>query len=82
MAQHFYFSLFYAWYTQVWVFAELCDSASLRMVDELIDIFKKVTRTRKQLLVAIISAAGVRETAYAEDFLDAIVDLKDLFAGE
>lgn len=44
-----------------------------------IDVFKKVTRTSKQIFLAIISANGLKNTMYAEEMVDGIVTLDDLF---
>lgn len=42
-------------------------------------IFKSVTRTNKQLFLVIISASGIKRNIYAEDMIDAVVTLEDLF---
>lgn len=47
-----------------------------------INTFIAVTRTKKQIHVAIISAAGIKETSYAEDFLDGAATLNELFQEE
>lgn len=43
------------------------------------DVFKKNTRTNKQLFFAMISAAGINKSIYSEELIDAIVKLDDLY---
>jgi len=43
-----------------------------------IDIFRKVTRTKKQIFLALISANGLKENIYSER-VDAVVTLDSLF---
>lgn len=43
------------------------------------DIFKKITRTKKQIFLAMISANGVKKTIYSEEMVDGVVTLDDLF---
>lgn len=43
------------------------------------EIFKKITRTNKQIFTAIISANGLAETLYSEEFINKTVILEDLF---
>jgi hypothetical protein len=47
-----------------------------------IDIFKKVTRTNKQIFLAMISAHGLKKTIYTENIIDGVVTLNDLFTDE
>jgi uncharacterized protein len=42
-------------------------------------IFKERTRTQKQLLLALISANGVKNNSYADELLSGIVTAEDLF---
>jgi|SRR3989338_158412 len=42
-------------------------------------VFKEVTRTRKQLFLAFISANGIKNNYYAEDISSGVVTLDDLF---
>lgn len=44
-----------------------------------LDVFKKVTRTHKQLFFAMISATGIKKSIYSEELVDGIVTLDDLF---
>ncbi len=53
--------------------------AYLDVLKQKMDVFKKQTRTKKQLFVAIISAAGLKNNYYAEDICSALVTLDDLF---
>ncbi len=43
-----------------------------------IDIFKKQTRTLKQVTVALIASQGIQDTIYARNVLSGAVTLKDL----
>ena len=46
-----------------------------------VEIFKKITRTDKQIFLAMISANGLAETMYSEELVQGVVTLDDLFAG-
>jgi uncharacterized protein len=43
------------------------------------EVFQKRTRTKKQLFIALVSAAGLKNNYYAEDLLSGVVTLDDLF---
>lgn len=47
-----------------------------------IDVFKKVTRTKKQLFLALISASGVKQSSYSRELLSGVVTSADLFEKE
>ena len=42
-------------------------------------VFKEKTRTKKQILLALIAVNGVKNNAYVDDLLSGIVTLEDLF---
>ncbi len=44
-----------------------------------IRVFKEVTGTTKDIFLVMISANGVKKTAYAQELLSAVVTLEDLF---
>lgn len=44
-----------------------------------VDIFKKITRTSKQIFMAMISANGLKATMYSEELISNVVMLDDLF---
>lgn len=44
-----------------------------------ISIFKEMTRTKKQIFIAMISANGIKDTMYSEEMIQGIVTLDDLF---
>lgn len=44
-----------------------------------IETFKRVTRTHKQIFLAIISSNGLKKTIYSEEMVSSIVTLDDLF---
>ncbi len=43
------------------------------------NVFVNVTRTKKQIFFAIISASGIKENKYSEELLSSVVTLDDLF---
>jgi len=45
-----------------------------------IEVFQKVTRTHKQLFFSMISANGLKPTAYSKNLVQGIVTLSDLFS--
>lgn len=51
-----------------------------KQLEDKIKIFQKVTRIKKQIFLAIISANGMKETLYSE-MVDSLVTLDDLFMG-
>ena len=44
-----------------------------------VEVFKKITRTNKQIFIVFISANGVKKNKYSEELLSGIVTLEDLF---
>ena len=44
-----------------------------------IEVFKKITKTSKQIFVAMISANGLKPTVYSEELVTDCVTLEDLF---
>ncbi len=42
-------------------------------------VFESVTKTNKQIFMTMISANGIRESIYSEDFIVGVVTLDDLF---
>jgi hypothetical protein len=44
-----------------------------------VDIFKKITRTSKQIFITMISANGIKPTMYSEEIVSNVVTLEDLF---
>jgi hypothetical protein len=59
----------------------LIDKACARSLLEKESIFAKITGTKKQLFLAMVSAHGVADNLYAQDLLDGVVELDDLFTG-
>jgi len=43
------------------------------------DVFKKQTRTKKQLFIVMITTMGLKNNFYAEELLSGVVTLEDLF---
>jgi hypothetical protein len=44
-----------------------------------IDTFKEQTKTKKQVFLAMISAAGIQENIWSRELINHIVKLEDLF---
>lgn len=44
-----------------------------------IAIYKKYTKTDKQIFLSLIAAGGVKDSAYADEIIDKLVTLKNLF---
>lgn len=44
-----------------------------------IEIFRKITRTHKQIFLAMISANGLKKTVYSDEMVSGVVTLDDLF---
>lgn len=55
------------------------DKQFFQQIKQKMAIFKKVTRTNKQLFFAMISASGIKKSIYSEELIDGIVTLEDLF---
>lgn len=49
------------------------------ILQQKIEIFKKITRTNKQIFLTLISANGIKETPYSKKLLDNLVTLDSLF---
>jgi len=60
----------------------MIDKQYAEILKQKMDVFNKVTRTHKQLFLAIISASGLKNTIYSEEMVSGIVTLKDLFKNE
>lgn len=45
----------------------------------LINVFRAVTRSRKQVFIAIIAANGLKQNTYAKEFVNAVVSMDDFF---
>jgi hypothetical protein len=43
------------------------------------EVFKKQTRTRKNIFMAMIAASGLKDTMYSEEIVQGVVTLDDLF---
>jgi AAA+ ATPase superfamily predicted ATPase len=62
--------------------AFLIDKEYLNKLKQKIDVFKRVTRTSKQIFLSIISANGLKQSKYNENLVDSIVKLEDFFEKE
>jgi hypothetical protein len=47
-----------------------------------LEIFQRITRTKKQIFLALISSSGIRQNSYSEELLCGVVTLDDLFVAE
>lgn len=57
----------------------LLDKQYAKILQKKLDVFKKITHTKKQLFLTMITANGLKDTMYAEEMIDGIVTLEDLF---
>ncbi|MFI4954914.1 MAG: ATPase, partial [Gammaproteobacteria bacterium] len=48
-------------------------------LNQKIETFKKVTKTHKNIFLAMISSNGIKKNMYSEEMVDAVVKLDDLF---
>lgn len=55
------------------------DKAVAHNLRNKLSVFKKQTRTKKQLLVSMVAANGLAENLYADDLISGIVTLEDFF---
>lgn len=55
------------------------DKSYAQVLNKRIEVFKHHTKTRKQILLAIISASGLKQTIYSEEMVNGLVTLDDLF---
>jgi AAA+ ATPase superfamily predicted ATPase len=55
------------------------DKGYAKALQKKIEIFKKKTKTEKQIFLAMISVNGIKDTVYSEDMVDGVVTLGDLF---
>ena len=55
------------------------DKQYAQKIKNKIDVFKKVTRTHKQIFFAMISGTGINKSIYSDELIDDIVTLDDLF---
>ncbi len=53
----------------------------MKKLEQKINIFKAQTQTKKQLFMTLVSANGVKSLYYAEDMIQEVVTLDDLFTG-
>lgn len=53
-----------------------------KKLENKLDIFRKVTRTKKQLFIAIISSSEIKQNKYSDELICGVVTLDYLFNGE
>lgn len=44
-----------------------------------VDVFRKITRTKKQIFIVLITANGLKDNDYSEDLVDGVVTISDFF---
>lgn len=57
----------------------IIDKEEAKRLQQKIDVFKKKTKTKKEIFLAIISVNGLKETIYSEEIVSGLVTLKDFF---
>lgn len=57
----------------------IIDKSYAEKLKQKMNVFKRVTKTKKQIFLAIISASGLKRTIYSEDMVTGLVTLDDLF---
>lgn len=55
------------------------DKAYAERLNKKVEVFETVTKTKKQIFLAFVSANGLKKTIYSEDMVSGIVTLDDLF---
>lgn len=55
------------------------DKASAKKLDQKIDVFKKVTKTKKQVFTILMTTVGVKPSLWLDDVVDQVLTLEDLF---
>jgi AAA+ ATPase superfamily predicted ATPase len=55
------------------------DKAYAQTIKQKIEVFRNMTRTKKQLFFAIISSAGVKENLYSKELIHSVVTLDNFF---
>lgn len=55
------------------------DKSYAQQLVKKVDIFKKQTRTKKQIFIAMITTRGLKQTMYSEELISDQVTLEDLF---
>lgn len=57
----------------------ILDKSQMQKLWNQIDVFKKQTKTQKNIFISFISAQGIKKTVYSEEFVHQVVTLEDLF---
>ncbi len=55
------------------------DKSYAQILNKRIEIFKHQTKTRKNVLLAMISSSGLKKTLYSEEMVSGLVKLEDFF---
>ena len=55
------------------------DKSCAESLKRKIEVFKRVTKTRKHIFLVMVSANGIKETLYSVEMLSGVVTLKELF---
>lgn len=55
------------------------DKQYAKQLQQKIDVFKKITGTKKEIFLVMISASGLKKTMYSEEMISGVVELDDLF---
>lgn len=54
----------------------------MQKLNQKADVFKKITDTKKQIFISIISASGMKSNQYSHEHISSVVTLDDLFERE
>lgn len=59
----------------------IIDKQYAETLSRVIDVYKNITRSKKQIFISMISANGVQENVYSKELIDSVVTLENLFRG-
>lgn len=57
----------------------IIDKAYAKSLQNKLETYRKMTRTKKQLFLGMVTANGLKETMYSEEIVHAVITLDDLF---
>jgi uncharacterized protein len=57
----------------------IMDKQCVETLKRVIDVYKLVTRSKKQIFIAIITANGVQQNIYSKEYVSAVVSIEDFF---
>ncbi|MCC5832667.1 MAG: ATP-binding protein [Chlamydiales bacterium] len=57
----------------------LIDKSYYQQLKRKIDVYKKVTKTHKEIFLVFIASSGLKKNLYSEEYVSGVVTLEDLF---